>query len=159
MHHPARERLAPDGHGNAHSLQGLVERAARRIARLSPAGAMLAANAGALIIDIRSEDARQREGIIPGSLHIPRTVLEWRVALDSPWRNPHLGGLDQRLILICDHGYSSILAASNLVELGFHRPGDVIGGIEAWRRLGLPLARWRGRPRALDELPGMGGPD
>src|SRR5437763_1596694 len=62
-----------------------------------------------------------------------RFVLEWRIALDSPWRNAHLGGFDQQLILICDHGYSSILATSNLVQLGFYRAGDVIGGFEAWR--------------------------
>jgi hypothetical protein len=37
--------------------------------------------------------------VVPGSLHIPRTVLEWRVAVDSPWRNFHLGGLDHQLIL------------------------------------------------------------
>jgi rhodanese-related sulfurtransferase len=42
-----------------------------------------------------------------------------QIAVDSPWRNLHIGGLDQQLILLCDHGYSSILAASNLVELGF----------------------------------------
>jgi rhodanese-related sulfurtransferase len=97
--------------------------------------------------------------VIPGSLHIPRTVLEWRIALDSPWRNPHLGGLDQRLILICDHGYSSILAARNLVELGFHRAGDVIGGFESWQERGLPIAPWRHRLSEIGTLPGAGPPD
>jgi rhodanese-related sulfurtransferase len=92
-------------------------------------------------------------------LHIPRTVLEWRIALDSPWRNQHLGGLDQRLILICDHGYSSILAASTLVELGFARAGDVIGGFESWRDSRLPTAPCRDRPCSVGALPGTGPPD
>jgi hypothetical protein len=63
-----------------------------------------AAATDGVIIDIRSQDARELHGVVPGSLHIPRTVLEWRVAVDSPWRSPYIGGLDQRLILICDHG-------------------------------------------------------
>ena len=104
------------------SLDRLVNEAAERITRLDAPAACSAARAGGVIIDIRSQDARERHGVIPGSVHIPRTVLEWRVALDSPWRNPHLGGLEQQLILVCDHGYSSILAAGNLVQLGI-RPG------------------------------------
>ncbi len=112
-----------------------------------------------MIIDIRSHDARKLHGVIPGSLHIPRTVLEWRIAVDSPWRNPYIGGPDQQLILICDHGYSSVLAAGNLVELGFGRSGDVIGGFEAWARQGLPIARWRLRPSAAGALPGTAPPE
>jgi rhodanese-related sulfurtransferase len=86
-------------------------------------------------------------------------VLEWRIAVDSPWRNHHIGGRDQQLILICDHGYSSILAAGNLVELGFHRAGDVIGGFEAWSCQGLPIAPRRPRPSAAGALPGTGPPE
>lgn len=102
---------------------------------------------------------RKVDGVVPGSLHIPRTVLEWRVAGDSPWRNLHLAGPDQRLILICDHGFSSILAARNLVELGFHRAGDVIGGFQSWRENDLPVARWRRRLSRVGALPGTGPPE
>lgn len=140
------------------SLDRLVEQAAERITRMTPAEAAAASSAGGVIIDIRSQDVR-RNGVIPGSLHVPRTVLEWRAAVDSPWRNPHLGGLDQQLILICDHGYSSILAASNLIQLGFHRAGDVIGGFAAWAHEGLPIAPWRCRSSAFDALPGTGPPE
>lgn len=138
------------------SLEQLVSAAAARITRLSAAEAFSAAASDGVIVDVRSPDARELHGVVPGSLHIPRTVLEWRIALDSPWRNPHLGGPDQQLILICDHGYSSILAASNLVQLGFHRAGDVIGGFEAWRDQGLPIALCRHRVATIDGLPGMG---
>ncbi|MGZ4307356.1 MAG: rhodanese-like domain-containing protein, partial [Solirubrobacteraceae bacterium] len=135
------------------------DEAARAITRLDPAEAFSAAAADGVIIDIRSQDARMRDGVIPGSMHIPRTVLEWRVALDSPWRNLHLGGLDQQLILVCDHGYSSILAASNLVRLGFDRASDVIGGFEAWKHDGFPIAPCSRAPLAVDGLPGTGPPE
>lgn len=145
--------------GERLSLDGLVREAASQIARLSPPEAFSASAADGLIVDIRSADARELHGIVPGSLHIPRTVLEWRVAVDSPWRNVHLDGLDQRLILMCDHGYSSILAASNLVRLGFHRAGDLIGGFEAWKEAGLPITSRPHRLAAPDLLPGAGPPD
>lgn len=138
------------------SLDELVDEAARRITRYEPAEAC---SADGVVIDIRSRESRQLHGVIPGSLHIPRTVLEWRVALDSPWRNPHLGEVDERLILVCDHGYSSVLAATTLVELGFHRAGDVIGGFEAWKQDGLPVAPFRHRFPEDDGLPGMGPPE
>ncbi len=110
------------------ALDRLVNEATARITRLDAPEAFLASAADAVIIDIRSQDSRELYGVIPGSLHIPRTVLEWRVAVDSPWRNAHLGGLDQQLMLICDHGYSSILGASNLVQLGFYRAGTSLAG-------------------------------
>ena len=152
-HGPATADVA--GRHETGPLQRLVNRAAEQITRLSATEAFGAACAGGLILDIRSEDACERHGVIPGSLHIPRTVLEWRVALDSPWRNRHLGGPDQQLILICDHGYSSILAAANLVALGFHRAGDVIGGFQSWTEHGLPVTPFR-RLSAADALPGTG---
>ena len=160
----ARLRCVPsfppsDPGGERQSLDRLVEEAALQITRYDAFQAHVVSATGAVIIDIRSQDARELDGVIPGSLHVPRTVLEWRVALDSPWRNPHLGGLDQRLILVCDHGYSSILAAGNLVKLGFHRAGDVIGGFEAWKREGLPVGVCRRQPVADGVLPGAGPRD
>jgi rhodanese-related sulfurtransferase len=140
------------------ALDRLIEEAAAQITRLEAPAAHSAACADAVIIDIRSQDARRLRGIIPGSIHIPRTVLEWRIAMDSPWRNPHLGGLDQELILICDHGYSSILAATNLVQLGFDRAGDVLGGFEAWEQHDLPIAPCSHRLSQVAGLPGMGPP-
>ena len=78
-----------------------------------------AMQAGALLIDIRSSEDRERDGIVPGSLHIPRTVLEWRMAPDSDWRNPTSAGVDSEIIVICDHGDSSVFADGKLVDLGF----------------------------------------
>jgi rhodanese-related sulfurtransferase len=86
---------------------------------------------------------------------VPRTVLEWRADPGSPWHNPHLGGLEQELILLCAHGNSSSLAAATLVDLGFEQVGDVISGFEAWHRDG-PVAA---APLQRDGLPGSGPPD
>jgi rhodanese-related sulfurtransferase len=94
----------------------------------------------ALIVDIRADLEREWTGVVPRSLHVPRPVLEWRLDPASPWRSPHAPPLDRPVILICDHGYSSSLAAATLVELGFAEAGDVIGGFEAWLEAGLPVA-------------------
>jgi rhodanese-related sulfurtransferase len=138
------------------SLEELLTAASARIARLEPRDALVAAERGALIVDIRSHDARQRDGIVPGSLHIPRTVLEWRVAPDSAVRNPHVSVEGQRLVLLCDHGFSTVLAAATLVDLGFEDTADVIGGFAAWTEAGLPVSP---APPPAPGLPGMGAPD
>jgi rhodanese-related sulfurtransferase len=140
------------------TLQELFDEAVARIDRLEPRDALAALEGGALLVDIRSEVDRERDGVIPGSLHIPRTVLEWRFDPDSPTRSPYVGELDQRVVLLCNHGHSSVLAAATLVELGFARAGDVVGGFASWCDAGLPVV-----PRAPSgdaaSLPGMGPPD
>lgn len=128
------------------------------LARLEPREALAAAERGALIVDIREDTSRHRDGVVPGSLHLPRTVLEWRADPASRWHNPHVGGLGRHLVLLCDHGCSSSLAAVSLVRLGFTRATDVIGGFAAWREAGLPVAP-AGPPPAPGTLPGMGAPE
>jgi rhodanese-related sulfurtransferase len=108
----------------------------------------------ATIVDIRSSDARARDGAVPGALHVPRTVLEWRLDPTSEWRTPHLSG-GEAIVLICDHGYSSSLAAAALLDLGVDA-GDVVGGFDAWRAAELPVIP---APPASDGLPGTGPPD
>ena len=144
---------------NRRTLEELLDIGRAKIERLEPVEALAATEQGALLIDIRADVDRERDGIVAGSLHIPRTVLEWRLDPDSTWRNPHVGGLDQQILLLCDHGCSSVLAAVTLVELGFARPGDVIGGFAAWCEAGLPTVpspRYRRRP---EEPAGMRAPD
>ena len=137
----------------------LLELARGRIERLSPAAAWNVVQSGAaLLVDIRSLEARTRDGVVPGSVHVPRTVLEWRLDPESPWRNPHAAGAGRRVVVLCDHGCSSSLAAASLVDLGYEDAADVDGGIEAWRQAGLPLADARDI-ELPGELPGMRGPD
>jgi rhodanese-related sulfurtransferase len=139
------------------TLDELLADVRGRIERLTPAEAWAAAADGALIVDIRS-DAARAAGVVPGSLHLPRTVLEWRVAPDSAWRSPYVGGTDTRIVLLCDHGCSSSFAAATLVELGFTRAGDIVGGFEAWVAGGLPVARPVPPPRSAAP-PGLGPPE
>ena len=92
-------------------------------------------------MDIRAGDDRARAGAIPGALRFQRTVLEWKLDPASPWRAAGAPGLDDEVILVCNHGYSSSLAAATLVELGFTRAGNLVGGFEAWEAAGLPVER------------------
>jgi rhodanese-related sulfurtransferase len=134
------------------TLDDLLRDARAKIERLEPSATWAAAGDGALIVDTRAE---RSAGAVPGSIHLPLSVVQWRVDPDSAWRNPHVGGLDTHLILICDHGESSSLAAVSLLELGFTRVGDVIGGFEAWAAAGLPVSV---PPPVPEGLPGMSGP-
>ena len=141
------------------TLEQLLDEARARIDRLEPGAALSAADRGALIIDIRSAIERERDDIVPGSLHIPRTVLEWRLDPDSAWRNPHVRGLDQQIVIICNHGCSSLLAAATLADLGFTRAGDIIGGFAAWRQAGLPTTQPSPCRLGSGEPVGMRPPD
>jgi rhodanese-related sulfurtransferase len=76
---------------------------------------------------MRSQEARERDGAIPGAYPVPRSVLEWRLA-SQDCRNKKLD--DRALILVCEHGFSSLLAAAALLELG-RDAGDIEGGFEA----------------------------
>jgi rhodanese-related sulfurtransferase len=75
------------------------------------------------------------------------------------WRNPHVGGLDKQVLLLCDYGCSSVFAAAALVELGFARAGDVVGGFAAWREAGLPTVPSPPYRRGPGEPAGMRPPD
>ena len=68
-----------------------------------------------------------------------RNVLEWRLDPDSDARDPRAPGLDEHVILMCNEGYQSSLAAATLQQLGFARATDLDGGFQAWRAAGLPV--------------------
>jgi len=107
--------------------------------RPSPAEAHAAQAQGALLIDIRGDDQRRAGGLIPGALVLPRNALEWRCDPASRWRHPALTGRDQRLILICQEGFGSSLAAAALQKLGLANATDLDGGFAAWAATGLPV--------------------
>ena len=135
----------------------LLAAARARLHRLAPdEAAKAAATRGALLVDLRDADDRRREGVIPGALHVPLSVLPWRADPSSESRNPRLGPLDLELVLFCNDGYSSSLAAATLQDLGFVRATDLDGGFRAWRAAGLPVAETGPPPPGL---PGSGEPD
>jgi rhodanese-related sulfurtransferase len=139
------------------TLAALLEEARALIApRLTPEEARAATIDGAFLVDTRSADDRRRDGAPPGSVHIPRSVLEWRLDPDSGYMNPHVGGFDRRIVVLCAHGESSSLAAATLRRLGYPSATDVVGGFEAWRQAGLPIGP--ATEDAPHSLPGMGRP-
>jgi rhodanese-related sulfurtransferase len=138
------------------TVEELLARARARLSRLAPEQAAAAQARGALLVDIRSEDDRGREGVIPGALHVPLSVLPWRADPDSPDRNERFGPLAGELVVLCNDGYSSSLAAATLQELGFERATDLEGGFRAWRAAGLPAAAAGPPPSGL---PGSGDLD
>jgi rhodanese-related sulfurtransferase len=94
---------------------------------------------GALVIDTRCVEQRRETGVIPGSFHVPLSVLYWRLDPSSGYGDPRFADLEREIILVCADGYSSSLAAATLRDLGFGQAADLIGGFEAWREAGLPV--------------------
>ena len=123
------------------TIDDLLQDARARLDRVGPQEALRAVEReGALLVDIRSELHRERDGTIPGAIHHPRNGLEWRADPASDSHDPRLSAdLDRRVILVCDGGYQSSLAAATLLDLGFTRATDLEGGFAAWRDAGLPV--------------------
>ena len=126
------------------TIDEMLDHARSAIERLNPEEARRAQQDGALIIDIRPLEQRRRDGCVDGAICIDRNVLEWRLAPSSPWRIADTVG--RRLIVLCNQGFQSSLAAFMLSALGLSGVADVDGGFEAWRSAGLPTV-------ALENVP------
>lgn len=134
------------------TVDQLLEQARAQLpARPTPGSVMMAQQAGALVIDMRSDEQQMRDGLIPGALIIQRNVLEWRCDPKSKWRHPAVTSHDLLIILVCDEGYQSSLAAANLQAMGLHRATDMDGGFQSWRALGLPVVPY-GEGRVLMDM-------
>jgi rhodanese-related sulfurtransferase len=131
---PQSER---DGMTMQTSIEELLAGARRGLSRLAPAQARDAAAAGAVLVDIRPFEQRERDGAIPGALVIDRNVLEWRLDPKSSFKERSVHD-HQRVIIICNEGYSSSLAAATLRLLG-RDATDVIGGFQNWIACRLPV--------------------
>lgn len=121
------------------TIDELLEDARGRIERLTPEAASAAIEGGDVLIDIRCQELRKESGVVPGSIHIPLSVLYWRVGRSGDDIDPRISDPASRLVLMCAHGYSSSLAAATLRDLGFDGATDVIGGFEGWQAAGLPV--------------------
>ncbi|MET7320971.1 rhodanese-like domain-containing protein [Streptomyces sp. NPDC005549] len=125
-------------------IDALLERVRAGYRRAAPEEAYDAAEAGtALLVDIRYAALRERDGVIPGALVVERNELEWRLDPQGSHRLPEAVDHDVRVVVVCDEGYASSLAAESLHRLGLHRATDLIGGFQAWRAAGLPVAAAR----------------
>lgn len=122
-------------------IDELLERVREGYVRIAPQEAYEAARDGeALLVDIRYEALRERDGLIPGALVVERNELEWRLDPLGSHRLPEATGHDLRVVVVCNEGYASSLAAESLHRLGLHRATDLTGGFQAWRGAGLPVA-------------------
>jgi rhodanese-related sulfurtransferase len=122
------------------TIDELLAAARARLRRLEAPQAAAAAEQGALLVDTRPAAQRAEFGEIPGALLIERNHLEWRLDPASDARIPEATSHDVAIVVICQAGYSSSLAAASLQDIGLHRATDLVGGFEAWAAAGLPIA-------------------
>ena len=121
------------------TIDEMLAQARSRLQRLSPQEASAAQQDGALLVDIRPEADRRAEGQLPGALVIERNVLEWRL---DPASSAHIpqASYDAQVVVVCNEGYTSSLAAATLHDLGITRATDLVGGFRAWKLAGLPVS-------------------
>ncbi len=140
---------APPGNGPgagapaSSRVEEMLERARTGYQRAEAPDAARLGAAGALLVDIRPVAQRAEFGEIPGALVIERNVLEWRLDPTSPHRHPAVTGPDQSIVIFCQAGYASSLAAVSLHQLGLVKATDLVGGFEAWEQAGLPVTKSR----------------
>ena len=119
-------------------IDEILAAARARLVRLDPRTVAGRMARGAVLVDIRPAAQRAAFGEIPGAIVIERNVLEWRLDPRSDARLSFAGSYDLEIIVTCQEGYTSSLAAAALLDLGLHRATDLAGGFAAWRAAGLP---------------------
>ncbi len=123
---------------NVHDLTFEARRLIRRVTAAELAE-QLALDKPPIVVDTRTQTDRERFGVIPGSIHVPRTVIEWHLDPANGYRHPQVASLHQPLVVVCNGGYSSSLAAASLARLGFTDVADLVGGVHAWVRADYPV--------------------
>jgi rhodanese-related sulfurtransferase len=118
--------------GPVSAIDAHLARARAHLDRVAPEDLVAEVRGGAVVIDIRPTEHRERDGSLPGAVVVDRNVLEWRLDPTSPYRLPLASGADVRYVVVCTEGYSSSLAAATLRELGLGRATDLVGGYRAW---------------------------
>ncbi|GID30207.1 hypothetical protein Abr02nite_51900 [Paractinoplanes brasiliensis] len=127
--------VAPPG---SLGIAEILANARSRLTRVGPFETAAAMARGAVLVDIRPAAQRAEFGEIPGAVIIERNVLEWRLDPRSEARLPFAGSYALEVIVTCQEGYTSSLAAAALQDLGLARATDLEGGFAAWRDAGLP---------------------
>lgn len=122
-------------------VSALLDEARGRITRYQPAEAAEVMRRGGILVDLRPTEYRWRFGEVPGAIAVSRHVLEWRLDVTSEHRLTELefGDRDREIVLMCNEGYTSSLAAHQVMsQLGLTNVSDVAGGFTAWKAAGLP---------------------
>lgn len=121
-------------------IDELLERVRATYTRTDAGSAYEAWRGGdALLVDIRYQALRERDGLVPGAVVVERNELEWRLDPLGSHRLPQAVSHELRVVVICNEGYASSLAAASLHALGLRRATDLTGGFQAWRAAGLPV--------------------
>jgi rhodanese-related sulfurtransferase len=110
------------------AIDVLLAQAPSRLDRVRPERLAEELAAGAILIDTRPIEQRQRDGELPGAIVVDRNVLEWRLDPTSPHRLPIATDANTRFIIVCNEAYSSSLAVATLQELGLRSATDLAGG-------------------------------
>jgi rhodanese-related sulfurtransferase len=118
--------------GDCHSIDEILAGARARLDRVAPEDLEREQLDGAVIVDIRPVEQRARDGALPGAIVIDRNVLEWRLDPSCEHHITDITGYDTRIVIVCNEGYSSSLAAALLHDVGLNRATDLIGGYQAW---------------------------
>ena len=118
-------------------IDSVLDGARARLRRLEAREVPAALRRGAVLVDIRPQAQRAREGEVPAALVIERNVLEWRCDPTSDARLPQAVDDDVEWVVLCSEGYTSSLAAASLLDLGLRRATDVAGGYAALRADGV----------------------
>jgi len=125
------------------AVDRLLAAARARLDRVDPVEANRMVAEGALLIDIRPAAQRAEFGEVPGALVLERNVLEWRLDPEGTARIEEAADPDRPVIVMCQAGYTSSLAAASLLDLGRTHATDLDGGFEAWEAAGLPTTNRR----------------
>jgi rhodanese-related sulfurtransferase len=116
------------------TLESMLAEARSGLRRVNAAEIAAAQQRGALLVDHRDSGDQLAEGMIPGSISIRRSVLEWRLAPSSEWQEVVVD-TNTQIICVCNDGESSSLAAASLQKLGLVGATDLVGGYRAWAAL------------------------
>jgi rhodanese-related sulfurtransferase len=114
------------------SIDDVLADARAKLTRVHPAQLTDELAAGALVIDIRPSEQRHRDGALPGAVILDRNVLEWRLDPSCEYHIPEVADHHTRIVIVCNEGYQSSLAAAQLQDIGLHRATDLIGGFQSW---------------------------
>ncbi len=115
----------------ASRIDKVLDAARDRLHRLPASAVPGALERGAILVDIRPQAQRDREGNVAAALVIERNVLEWRCDPTSDAKLPEAVDDDVEWVVLCSEGYTSSLAAASLIDLGLHKATDVVGGYHA----------------------------
>lgn len=121
------------------SAGDLVAEAKGQVENLDPDAVEAELSSGnAVLIDVREAEELTADGRIPGSVHVPRGMLEFRADPTSPYHQEPFDR-SRRIILHCASGGRSALGAASLQAMGYSDVAHLDGGIKAWKDAAKPV--------------------